>query len=97
MSAEQADSLATARRDAVTANDPSQGIACPDPTKTWIAIVLEEDGVGVPNEEYLITAPDGSEHSGVLDEKGYARVDGIDPGTCQITFPLLDQGEWSPK
>ena len=31
---------------------------------------------------------------GTLDDKGFARVDGIDPGNCQITFPNLDQDTW---
>ena len=31
---------------------------------------------------------------GTLDNNGFARVDGIDPGTCKITFPELDKDAW---
>ena len=41
--------------------------------------------------------PDGSVTTGSLDEKGFARVDGIDPGQVQITFPELDKEAWEPK
>ena len=34
---------------------------------------------------------------GTLDDKGCARVDNIDPGTCRVTFPNLDQDAWKPK
>jgi len=30
-----------------------------------------------------------------LDGKGRARFTGIDPGTCQITFPDFDAKEWT--
>ena len=64
----------------------------------WIEIELvDEDGNPVPGEQYSITLPDGSVASGTLDGQGKARVDGIDPGTCQVTFPNLDQSVWKPK
>ena len=65
----------------------------------WIEIELvDEEGKPVPGEEYRITLPDGSTvASGTLDGKGKARVDGIDPGTCKVTFPNLDQSAWKPK
>ena len=34
---------------------------------------------------------------GTLDDKGFARVDGIDPGSCKVTFPKLDKTVWKPK
>jgi hypothetical protein len=66
--------------------------------KSWIAIKLvDQDGNPVPGEEYRITLPDGSTVEGDLDKKGFARVNGIDPGTCQITFPNLDKDIWHRK
>jgi type VI secretion system secreted protein VgrG len=63
--------------------------------KSWIEIeLLGEDDSPIPGETYRITLPDGSVVEGTLDDKGLARVDGIDPGTCQITFPNLDQDAW---
>lgn len=65
--------------------------------KHWIEIELvDEDGNPVPGEEYAITLPDGSVSSGTLDERGFARVDGIDPGSCKVTFPNLDKDAWEP-
>jgi hypothetical protein len=31
---------------------------------------------------------------GTLDGKDFARIDGIEPGTCKITFPELDKYAW---
>lgn len=70
----------------------------PDEEKTsWIEIELvDEEDNPVPGERYEITVPDGTVASGTLDENGFARVDGIDPGTCQVTFPELDKSAWEP-
>ncbi len=63
--------------------------------KHWVEIVLvDSDGKPVPSEPFRVTVPDGTVAEGTLDEKGYARVDGIDPGTCQVTFPALDKDYW---
>ena len=59
--------------------------------------MVDEDGNPVPGEQYQITLPDGSVASGTLDAKGTARVDGIEPGTCKVTFPKLDESAWKPK
>ena len=63
---------------------------------SWIEIELvDEDDNPVPGEGYKITLPDGTTvASGTLDDKGFARVDGIEPGSCQITFPKLDKDTW---
>ena len=63
--------------------------------RTWIEIQLVgEDGRPRPGERYRILLPDGSASEGTLDGSGLARVDDIDPGTCIVTFPDLDQGAW---
>lgn len=65
--------------------------------KSWIEIELvDEEDQPVPGEKYKITLPDGSVAKGTLDENGFARVEGIEPGTCQITFPNLDKDAWEP-
>jgi len=64
--------------------------------KSWIAIKLvDQDGEPVPGEEYRITLPDGSTVEGDLDKGGFARVNGIDPGTCQVSFPTIDRNDWN--
>jgi type VI secretion system secreted protein VgrG len=71
-----------------------------DPDKHWVEVelVYENTGDPVPNEEYRVKLPDGTERRGYLDENGFAREPDIaDPGSCQITFPRLDQEAWERK
>lgn len=65
---------------------------------TWIEIqLLGEDDQPIPGERYRIELPDGSVREGQLDDRGLARVDGIDPGSCVVTFPRLDEEAWAPR
>lgn len=65
-------------------------------TKTsWIEIeLIDMVDKPVPGEQYEIELPDGAVASGTLDHKGFARVDGIEPGSCKIRFPRLDRRAW---
>lgn len=69
-----------------------------DDTKTsWVEIeLIDQDDEPVPGERYRIELPDGSVDSGSLDANGIARVEGIDPGTCKVSFPDLDKDAWGP-
>jgi hypothetical protein len=59
---------------------------------------VDDAGMPVPGEQYRITLPDGSTLAeGTLNEKGCARIDGIDPGSCKVTFPKLHKDAWKPK
>ena len=64
--------------------------------KSWIEIELvDEEDNPVPGEKYKVTLPDGKTVAeGTLDEMGHAKISGIDPGTCKITFPTLDKDAW---
>jgi hypothetical protein len=63
--------------------------------RTWIGIELQdEQGRPCAGEPWRILLADGSERSGWLDDAGRATVHGIEPGTCQVSFPGLDGGEW---
>ena len=66
--------------------------------KSWIEIELvNKRGKPVPGEPYRVTLPDGETVAeGTLDHLGVARVDGIDPGVCKITFPNLEKQAWRP-
>lgn len=68
----------------------------PAPRKTsWIEIYLRDaDGQPVPGEKYRIEMPDGSVEEGNLDGFGHAEYYGINPGTCQVSFPDLDADAW---
>jgi hypothetical protein len=62
---------------------------------SWIEIELVgEDDEGIPGEKYKITLPDDSVAEGTLDEKGFARVEGFEKGTCKVSFPELDKEAW---
>lgn len=66
--------------------------------KTWIEVELHDmDGAPMPGERYRVHLPDGSVMEGTLDGNGRARVDGIDPGQCRVTFPDFDQTGWEEK
>ena len=66
--------------------------------KAWIAIeMVDAEGKPVQGEDYRITLPDGSVVEGSLDTRGRAKIEGIDPGSCKITFPNLDRESWQPQ
>jgi uncharacterized Zn-binding protein involved in type VI secretion len=67
-------------------------------TGHWVEIeLLDQAGKPVPGEQYQIELPDGSTTEGCLDGKGQARVDGIDPGNCKISFLNIDKKSWRKK
>jgi len=62
---------------------------------SWIEIELVgEDDKPIPGETYRITLSDGSVDEGTLDHKGFVRLEGIEPGSCKVTFPNLDKEAW---
>jgi hypothetical protein len=65
----------------------------------WIEIALldADDGRPVPNVPYIVidSAGNGIRYEGVLDDRGWARVDGVRAGTCRVSFPHLDAREVS--
>ncbi len=66
--------------------------------KHWVAVQLvDENDRPVPGEDYQITLPDGSVIEGSLDSKGKARIEGIDDGTCKVTFPNRDTDCWKQR
>ncbi len=70
----------------------------PDERLTWIEIELYDTADRpVTGQRYRITLPDGSTREGRLDGRGFARIDGIDPGTCRVTFPDLHKGDWKKR
>lgn len=62
---------------------------------TWLVLELvDDDGKPVPHARYVVTLPDGSTREGTLNKNGYARLDGVNPGQCQVSFPLLEGRSW---
>lgn len=65
-------------------------------TKTsWIEIeMVDEEDQPVAGMKYEVTLPDDTVAKGTLDQNGFARIEGIEPGECKITFPDLDKDAW---
>lgn len=67
-----------------------------EPTKTWVEIELVDDAQKpVAHRRYRVKVPEGTVYEGSLDAQGRARISGIDPGSCEITFPEIDAREWA--
>ncbi|MGB2806549.1 MAG: hypothetical protein WBC22_02325 [Sedimentisphaerales bacterium] len=62
---------------------------------SWIEIELvDEEGEPVPGEKYKVIMSDKTVAEGTLDEKGFARIDGIPKGDCKVIFPNIDKKAW---
>ena len=93
--AEQVEKQEGKHGDTSASEKPHQQDDEDDSKTSWIEIELvDEDDQPVPGEKYKVTLPDESVATGTLDENGFARIDGIESGTCQITFPNLDKDAW---
>jgi len=67
--------------------------------KTFVIVELVDDSdppKPVPFKKYRIELPDHSVREGMLDAAGQARVVGIDPGACKVSFPGLHADDWGP-
>ena len=86
-------SVKVAAKDAPPEHKPGD-----NPAKTaWIELqlVYESNGLPVAGMAYAVTLPDGTTVAGgSTDDQGLGRVDCIDPGSCQISFPTLDKEAW---
>ncbi len=73
---------------------PADTVISPE-KKHWIAIELvDDDNRPVPGENYRIKLPDGTEIEDSLNDKGRAKITGLDPGTCKVSFPNRDAKDW---
>ncbi len=82
---------------AATASGSGEAEVTPTEGDTsWISLELSDDqGNPIPQELYQVTLSDGTIVRGRLDKEGKAEVKGISDGDAKITFPRLDQGNWS--
>jgi len=80
-----------------SSDSPSNQTVSPDKTH-WIAIQLvDEQQHAVPFEDYRITLPDGTLVEGSTDKHGRAKISGIDPGNCKVSFPDRHAKDWKSK
>lgn len=69
----------------------------PREERTWVGIALVDDDDPprpVAFKRYRVELPDGSIREGMLDANGQAKIVGIDPGTCKVSFPDFHAGDW---
>lgn len=65
---------------------------------SWVAFDLaDEAGTPMAGEPFVVTLPNGQQVTGALDSKGAVRIEGIDAGTCKVSFPERDKDGWKRK
>jgi outer membrane protein OmpA-like peptidoglycan-associated protein len=71
--------------------------AAPLPPADWLSFELLDDyGLPVGGEPFVVTDAAGTKHEGALDAGGRGTLYGVAPGTCEITFTRLDEKAWGP-
>lgn len=61
----------------------------------WLEIeLIGEDAKPIPYARYQVRLPNGALAEGYLDKEGFARLDGLAAGECQVRFPELDAEAW---
>ncbi|MEY4509390.1 MAG: hypothetical protein RLZZ450_1512 [Pseudomonadota bacterium] len=70
---------------------PASVVAEPKPDSYVIVEVVFESGGPVRGVPLELTVPGGSVRTLVTDDRGQARADGIDAGSCLLTSPNFDQ------
>ncbi|MCR9219729.1 MAG: carboxypeptidase-like regulatory domain-containing protein [Alphaproteobacteria bacterium] len=81
--------------EAVTPEEKPTGVPAKKERDHWITVELVgENGEPIPNEKVTVTDPGGEEHQGETDSQGRFTVTGIPEGSCDVTFPELDQEAW---
>lgn len=62
--------------------------------KAWVEIeIVYEDGSPFDGS-CVVELPGGRRSEGAPDQDGVVRLEGIDPGTCKVSFPALDGPAW---
>jgi len=80
---------------APVAEGPERPFVRDDSKAGWVEIVLVDDeGQPAAGEHYRVRLPDGSVAEGLLGFDGILRLEGIDPGDCEVSFPELDAASW---
>jgi hypothetical protein len=85
-------------------SEPAAEPAAPPPASsapveqlTWIEFQLVgEDDSPVADVRYRVKLPNGSVREGRTGKSGLIRLEDLDAGKCELTFPDLDQEAWEP-
>jgi hypothetical protein len=76
--------------------EPVQSCGSDAAPKYWIEIeMMDQNGDPVSFAEYCVTTPSGDSVKGYLDDKGWARLEGLaEAGDCEVGFPKFDKNSW---
>lgn len=64
------------------------------PTSFVAISLVDQHDEPVGYQRYRVSTSDGQIREGTLDAVGKVQLDGIAPGTCQVSFPDLDANDW---
>jgi uncharacterized protein involved in type VI secretion and phage assembly len=80
--------------------EPTKGGFAPTTVDEKVSFVEVElvgsDNKPVSGVAYRLELPDGTIKTGVTDQNGKVRYDGIEAGECKVSFPELDKDAWEP-
>jgi hypothetical protein len=79
-----------------TAASPGEPVVIVSSTSPhWLLIeLLDAAGGPVPGASYRVQLVSGEVIEGRLDRQGRVRIEGVDPGSCIVTFPEWDTSAW---
>lgn len=78
--------------------EPSSGTSPAGTRLSWIEVVLvDPEGRPVSDVPYSVKLADGTVRVGRLNQAGFARLDGIPVGGCDVSFTTIDGREWGRK
>jgi hypothetical protein len=79
------------------AEPPPKRAPAPAPKKkSWIEVrFLDASGEPISPGRYRIELPNKSIQEGTISSAGIIHLEGIDPGSCRISFLDLEDAEWS--
>jgi uncharacterized Zn-binding protein involved in type VI secretion len=89
-------STTDARTDAEPKTEPETPGAEPGsgqaPAITWVAVeAIDQNGNPLANEPCEVMLPNGEVRKDKLNAQGKLRIDDIEPGSCQVVFPKLQE------
>lgn len=65
---------------------------------SWIEIeLLDNNGDPVAGATYEVKMKDGTVDRGTLNEKGMVRIEDVEEGSCEVTFPEYAPTSWKKK
>ena len=78
--------------------DPVESCPMKEEKKSFLEFsVADEEGKPLAGHRYRLELPDESVAEGIVGMDGKVRIDGVEKGSCKISFPELDKSSWEMK